>query len=58
MAVNGPISAKNYRDIGLFEERRPFGPGKALKLGQRSRHVSRPEDGSGAHAQELDHTAA
>jgi len=53
MAVNSSIAAENHRKVGLFQERGPFSAGKALKVSQRSRHISRPYDSSGAHAQEI-----
>ena len=55
MAVDGAVPSENDGDVGLLEERGPFSAGEALELGHRSRHVSRSEDGSGAHAEELDH---
>ena len=49
------VTAKQNRNVGLLEKGGPFDAGQALEAENSARYTSRPNDGSGAHAQELDH---
>jgi hypothetical protein len=55
LAVNGAVAAEYYCNVGLLDQGCPFGAGQTLKVCQRFGDIPRPENRSGAHAQELDH---